>query len=89
MSIVAVFDFLPPVKKFVVIFVVKKTKVFILLRKYGSGGWDRTYRQSVIPGHKVSYLYGYDCHKASYLVIKVYIVSYFSCQQPVSRIEVA
>ena len=26
----------------------------ILQRKTGSGGWDRTYDQSVIPGHKVS-----------------------------------
>ena len=32
----------------------KKAKVLILLRKDGSGGWDRTNDQSVIPGHKMS-----------------------------------
>ena len=66
--------------KFVVIFVVKKIKSLILLGKIGSAGRVRTYRQSVIPGHKVSYLYGYDGHMWSYLVIKIYIVSRFSCR---------
>ena len=62
-----VFDFLPPVfiichqniflkKKFVTKFGTKRTKKLILLRKSGSGGWDRTNDHSVIPGHKVSYL---------------------------------
>ena len=48
-AIAEVFDFLPPVKKFVVTFVVKKNKILILLGKIGSGGWDRT-------NYKVSYL---------------------------------
>ena len=42
MSIVADFDFLPPVVFFGIIFDIKKTKLLILLTKSGSGGWDRT-----------------------------------------------
>jgi len=32
----------------------QKTKLMILLRKNGSGAWDRTNDHSAIPGHKVS-----------------------------------
>ena len=54
MSIEEVFDFLRPLQNLVVIFVVTKTKVLILLRKNGSGGWDRT-------NYKVSYSV-IECH---------------------------
>ena len=39
-------------KKFVTKFGTKKTKILILLRKSGSGGWDRTHDQIVKPDHK-------------------------------------
>tara|TARA_B100001248_G_C27321640_1_gene427053 strand:+ start:862 stop:1020 length:159 start_codon:yes stop_codon:yes gene_type:complete len=51
MSIAEVFDFLRPLQNLVVIFVVKKIKLLLLLRKDGSGDWDRTNDQSAMPGH--------------------------------------
>ena len=50
-------------------------------------GFEPTARVShlVIKCHKVSYLYGYDSHMWSYLVINIHIVSYVFCGQIVGR----
>ena len=50
-------------------------------------GFEPTARVSylVIKCHKVSYLYGYDGHMWSYLVINIHIVSHAFCGQIVGK----